>query len=113
MQIKSNGYLRWTVGILASLIVLSIITILLLPTISKWYASRWLEERGSTVSFKDLTINLFDGQFHIKGFSSIGPDKHKIQLGDVLLQVHLRDLIKNQVTIEKFEFSDFYIDIFQ
>jgi len=113
MQIRTKVYLKWTAGLLTSLIVLSLILILLLPTLSKWYATSWLEERGSTISFKDLSINLFDGQFHIKGFTSIGPEKHKINLGDVLLQVHLRDLINNTVTIEKFEFSDFYVDIFQ
>lgn len=113
MLSKLSRRFIWAAGIVAGLIVLFGVFIALLPPITKWYATSWLEEQGVSASIKDVTIKIFDGQVSIKAFQVVGPEKHKINLGELFVQVHLQDLLENKVTIEKIEFSDFYVDIYQ
>jgi len=113
MLSKLNRRLIWTAGILAGLTILFVVLITLLPAMTKWYATSWLEERGVSASIEDINIKMLDGQIRIKAFHAVGSEKHKIDLGEIFVQVHLRDLLENKVTIEKIEFSDFYVDAYQ
>ena len=113
MLSKLNRCLIWTSSILGSAILLVGILVATLPTTAKWYANNWLEEQGVASTIKEVSIKLLDGQFRIKSFQAVGPERHKINLGEIFIQVHLRDLLDNKVTIEKIEFSDFYVDIYQ
>jgi len=113
MLSKLNRRFIWIAGVFVSLIILFSVLVALLPTITKWYATSWLEEQGVTASIEDISIKIFDGQVRIKAFQAVGPEKHKINLGELFIHVNLKDLLENKVTIEKIEFSDFYVDIYQ
>ncbi len=113
MQKKFKRRIVRTAGILLAIVVLFGVLISLLPALTSWYATNWLEAKGVSASIEDISFKLLDGQVRVKDFKAIGPKKHKIELGEILVQVHLRDLLDNKVTIEKIEFSDFYIDIYQ
>lgn len=113
MPNKLKRRFTWAASILLGIVILFGVLVFLLPTISKWYATNWLEEQGVSASIEDISIKLSNGQVRIKDFRAVGPEKHKIELGEILVQVHLRDLLDNKVTIEKIEFSDFYVDIYQ
>ena len=113
MHNKLKRRFTWTAGILAGLIIMFSILVILLPTIITWYATSWLEEQGVNASIEDISIELSNGQVRVKTFKAVGPEKHKIELGEFFVQVHLRDLLDNKITIEKIQFADFYIDVYQ
>lgn len=113
MLSQLNRRFIWVAGILAGLFIVFGVIIALLPIMAKWYATSWLEEQGVTASIEDINIKIFDGQVGIKAFQAVGPEKHKINLGELFIHVNLPDLLENKVTIEKIEFSDFYVDIYQ
>lgn len=113
MQNKLKRRITWTTSILLSIVILLVVLIFSLPTLTKWYATNWLEAQGVSASIEDISLKLLDGQIRVKALRAIGPKKHKIELGEIIVQLHLRDLLDNKVTIEKIEFSDFYVDIFQ
>ncbi len=101
------------VGGLAGLIALLTVLLALLPSITKWYAIQWLEAQGVTATIGNVKFNLSDGQFRFRTIQVTGPEKHQIKLGEILVQVHLRDILDHRLTIENVEFSDFHIDIYQ
>lgn len=113
MPSKLKRRLAWLSGSLISLLILVAIVIALSPSITRWYITRWLEQRGVTSSIEEIEFNLLDGQFLLKGFRVSGPHKHKINLSDLFVQLHLRDLLDNKLTIEKLTFANLYMDIYQ
>lgn len=113
MRSKLKRRLLWGTGTLFSLVILFAILIALLPSMIKWYANGWLEDQGVASTIEDIELKLFDGQFRVKAVQVTSPEKQKMSMGEFFIQVHLRDLMDNKLTIEKIQFSDLYVDVYQ
>ncbi|WP_126457009.1 DUF748 domain-containing protein [Sulfuriflexus mobilis] len=113
MPTKLQRWLYWLTGVLAGIVILFVTSIALIPATTIWLATGWLEDRGVHSSIEDVSINLFNGQVRVSGFQAIGPNKKKINLSELFVFLNIKDLFDHKITIEKVEFSDFYIDVHQ
>jgi outer membrane protein OmpA-like peptidoglycan-associated protein len=102
--------LKWGGGSVAAVIILVAVTIALLPLMVRYGFQSWAEDHGLTGSISEVDISLTDGQLRLTDINLLDAQNKGLQIGEVFVQVHLRDLWHRRVTIEDVQITTLNID---
>ena len=110
MTFNKNKVVIWTGVIVAGLIVLFAILIALLPFIARVSFENWAEDQGLSGSITKAEISLTDGQLRLSDVKLLDAYNKGLHVGEVFIQVHMRDLWHKRITIEDLQINTFSVD---
>lgn len=98
-------------GSIIILLVFGVIAYVLLPVTIKWQVNGWFEEQDLSSQIEDVEISLLDGEVIIRGFRVDDASTNLLNIGHLLVNINLHDLLTRKLTLEKVNVGQGYLDI--